>query len=325
MRALLLGALLALTTLPACAPDHDADRPGPPRVVHAYMVEAAYLADGTASYLGLLTDPAFDPTNPDVWRTLPDLSGAGGSGPYAPPSLIRAVLSELPDGDLLEDIDPVTNRATLKSGIITVSARPLDPLVVPTAEAANPPQGSYFDPSGAETTGPPGPALVMAPRPTLPASSVITVTLSGAAIRDTRGNPMAGDAVFSFETRDMAPLTVGGELLTPEGVTVPPDAALEIAWNTLLAAATVLPSAFELRGPPAGADGLGTLVPVDLSFPDDVTEALGGVPAVTLTPRAPLEVGASYRIVIKTTLTDVFAMPLRAEVTIPVAVAAPEM
>ncbi len=318
MRAARLAPWLSCA-LAACGPDHDPDRPGPPRVVHAYVVEAAYKADGTATYLGLLTDPKFDPTDPDVWRTLPDLARAGSAGPYAPPTLLRAVLSELVEGDTLEDVAPDDAghaRATLRDGVITVSAQPKDPTRAPLDLAAAPMQASYFDPSGAETTGPPGPALVMAPRPTLPAGSIVTVTLSGAAIKDTRGHPMASDATFSFETSDVAPTSINGSRLRADAapMELAANATIQIGWNTLLLPASVVPAAFELRGPLA--DAMPALIPVTVSFNTAVADAAGGVPTVTVKPQGPLAAGARYTLTLRSSVTDVYAMPLPADVTL---------
>lgn len=305
--------------LGACATDHDPDRPGPPRVIHAYVVEASYGADGTATYLGLLTDPSFDPTDPEVWRKVPDLTQGGAAGPYAPPTLLRAVLSELVEGDALEDLTTDADgdlHATLRPGVIAVSAVPRNPAIVPTSAAAAPMQASYFDPSGSGTTGPPGPALVMAPSPTLPAGSTVTVTLSGAAIKDTAGHAMGADATFTFETSDVAPMSVNGARVPAAATDIeqPAGKAIEIVWNTLLLATTVVPAAFELRGPLA--DAMPAVVPVDVSYPMGVAEALGGVPSVTLKPRAPLAAGGRYALTLRASLTDLFAVPLPADVTL---------
>ncbi len=318
MRAASLALLWPLA-LAACEPEHDPDRPGPPRVVHAYVIEATYHGDGTASYLGLVTDPSFDPTDPDVWRKLPDLAQGGAAGPYAPPTLLRTVLSELVEGDTVEEITmdgTGQSHATLRPGVIAVTAQPRNAAVMPLPAAAAPLQASYFDPSGSETTGPPGPALVMAPSPTLPAGSIITVTLSGAAIRDTRGNPMAADATFTFETRDVAPLTINDSLL-PDGtepIEVAAEGTIEIGWNTLLARSTVSTAAVELRGPLA--DAMPAVLPLEVSFDMAVADALGGVPVMAIKPVTPLTKDATYTLTLRASVTDLYGMPLPSDVTL---------
>lgn len=303
-------ALLGLCALAACEEDRSPDRPGPPSIRHAYMVEATYLEDGTASYLDLLRDPTFDPTDGALWRRIPDLNGAGSTAPYVPSTLLRAVLTELIEGELVEDIDAM-GQATLKPEVITVTATPRDPMAMPSAAAASPPQDSYFDPTGTHDTGPPGPALVMAPRPVLPSASTVFVTFRAAAIRDVGGLPMESDVTFFFETAPLGVLLVNGDVLGADPVEVPTEGVITLGFNTLLDPATAL--AVELHE----GDATGPLVPATVAIDAEVADAVGGAPAVSLQPMAPLGAGRRYAAVVRSTVTDLYAMPAPGDLVVP--------
>lgn len=252
------NVVIALSTLAlACVEDKVPDVPGPPRLERALAVEIEYASDGSATYLH--APIAGDPTLPENWNgmgadvpAVPDLLTS--TAPVVPTTSLRLIFNELLDGASVETlVDGLMPSSMLNAGVVTIAATPP---AGASAAAAAPVMDGYFQPSGTPRGAPPGPALVLLPAPALPSNSMITVTVSGALVKDTAGTPMGADRTVAFTTAPLALSHLDAALLDEEHPPAP-DAVMggiAVFFNTVLDPASVPVAAFELRrGDAAGA------------------------------------------------------------------------